>query len=251
MKVNNEEELVVNNIRLVYYIVKKFNFSQSEYEDVVECGILGLVKAARTFDKSKGKRFSTYAGRCIQNEIGMYFRKHKKCLDYVYLDEDIPELSTEGGKITLKDIIKSPEESIEERILREEEFMEILNIIINMQDSKKRAIVLLSLEQDRQITIAEKFNLTQSAISRILKECYAEIRRKYEDGYKPFFKISKKGKGYVISFPIKEMQYEKMQTSLALENAVKKKGRVEIRINKKTKQFTAIEEIMQRIESYK
>ena len=73
-----QEKIILENQKLVYYLVKKFNVVPDNYEDFVSVGTIGLIKAVATFDASKDIKFATYAARCIENEILMYLRRNSK-----------------------------------------------------------------------------------------------------------------------------------------------------------------------------
>lgn len=98
------ERLILHNMRLVAHITKKYGLSQSEQEELISIGTVGLVKAVDSFDYSKGARFATYASRCIENEILMNFRSQKKHADQIYMGEPI-DTDSEGNQLTLMDII--------------------------------------------------------------------------------------------------------------------------------------------------
>ena len=98
------EKLILHNMRLVAHIIKKYGMPQSEQEELISIGTIGLVKAVDSFDCSKGARFATYASRCIENEILMNFRAKKKHADQIYMGEPI-ETDGDGNQLTLMDII--------------------------------------------------------------------------------------------------------------------------------------------------
>ena len=98
------EKLILHNMRLVAHIVKKYGVPQQEQEELISIGTVGLVKAVDSFDSQKGARFATYASRCIENEILMYFRAQKKHADQIFMGEPI-ETDGDGNQLTLMDII--------------------------------------------------------------------------------------------------------------------------------------------------
>ena len=101
--------LIEHNLRLVAHIVKKFENFKYMQDDLIGIGTVGLIKAVDTFDKSKKIKLTTYAARCIQNEILMYFRKSNKWSKDVSLNEKIG-YDKDGNAITLSDILKESEE---------------------------------------------------------------------------------------------------------------------------------------------
>ena len=97
-------ELIEHNLRLVAHIVKKYYASGREQDDLISIGTIGLIKAVDSFDPSNGARFATYAGKCLQNEILMYFRSQKKLAVEVSMNETI-DTDKEGNPLTLGDTI--------------------------------------------------------------------------------------------------------------------------------------------------
>lgn len=111
--------LVERNLRLVAHILKKYYASASDQDDLISIGTIGLIKAISTFDASKGARLATYAGRCIQNEILMYFRSQRKSLGDVSLS-DLIETGKDGGSLSLMDVLCSDEDMFEQAHIRSE-----------------------------------------------------------------------------------------------------------------------------------
>ena len=96
--------LIERNLRLVAHIVKKYYAQSSDQDDLISIGTIGLIKGISSFDPSKGARLATYAARCIENEILMYFRSQKKLQGEVSLSETI-ESDREGNALQLMDVI--------------------------------------------------------------------------------------------------------------------------------------------------
>ena len=115
-------KLIEHNLRLVAYIVNK-NYPeavrgcQQDADDLISIGTIGLIRAAETFDYTKGRRFSTYASRCIDNQIKMHFRKIKRQQSEVYINEPL-ETDSEGNTLTIADILASNVNIEEETELR-------------------------------------------------------------------------------------------------------------------------------------
>lgn len=97
--------LIERNLRLVAHIVKKYYAQSSDQDDLISIGTIGLIKGISSFDPSKGARLATYAARCIENEILMYFRSQKKLQGEVSLSETI-ESDREGNALQLMDVIR-------------------------------------------------------------------------------------------------------------------------------------------------
>ena len=98
--------LIERNLRLVAHIIKKYNQSADIQEDLVSIGTIGLIKAINTFDITKNIKLSSYASRCIENEILMYFRGNKKSSQDVSLNDTI-DTDKDGNPLTLMDIMPS------------------------------------------------------------------------------------------------------------------------------------------------
>ena len=103
--------LVERNMRLVAHISKKYQNSEEEMEDLISIGTIGLIKAVTTFQEDHGSKLATYAARCIENELLMYFRSKKKCSREVSLYEPIGT-DKEGNQIQLMDIVEVDEKDV-------------------------------------------------------------------------------------------------------------------------------------------
>ena len=107
--------LVERNMRLVAHISKKYQNSEEEMEDLISIGTIGLIKAISTFQEDHGSKLATYAARCIENELLMYFRSKKKCSREVSLYEPIGT-DKEGNQIQLMDIVEVDEKDVVEQL---------------------------------------------------------------------------------------------------------------------------------------
>ena len=96
--------LIERNLRLVAHIMKKYYAADSDQEDLISIGTIGLIKAIDSFDSENGARFATYAAKCLQNEILMYFRSQKKSSQDVSLSDFI-ETGTDGAALSLMDVV--------------------------------------------------------------------------------------------------------------------------------------------------
>ncbi|MBE6845677.1 MAG: sigma-70 family RNA polymerase sigma factor [Ruminococcus sp.] len=95
----SRNKLIEHNLRLVAHIIKKYYSNIKEQDELISIGTVGLIKAVSTFDYLKGNRFATYASRCIENEILMYFRAKKKTQGEIYIDEPI-DTDKDGNQLT-------------------------------------------------------------------------------------------------------------------------------------------------------
>ena len=110
--------LIERNLRLVAHIMKKYYAHTSDQEDLISIGTIGLIKGISSFDPSKGARLATYAARCVENEILMYFRSQKKTAMDVSLSELI-ETGKDGNALSLMEVIRSDEDLFDDLSTRE------------------------------------------------------------------------------------------------------------------------------------
>ena len=101
------EKLIEHNLRLVAHIVKKYDNKNEDTDDLISIGTIGLIKGVDSYSKKKNTRLTTYAARCIENEILMYFRNNKKRSKDISLNESVG-FDKEGNEITILDILKTP-----------------------------------------------------------------------------------------------------------------------------------------------
>ncbi|HCC34190.1 MAG TPA: RNA polymerase subunit sigma-70 [Ruminococcaceae bacterium] len=120
-------KLIEHNLRLVAHIIKKYYSSSKDQEDLISIGTVGLIKAVSTFDTEKGARLATYAARCIENEILMFFRYQKKNAQDVFINDPI-DTDKDGNALTLLDVIADDDSFVDNidlnmKIARLDEFM--------------------------------------------------------------------------------------------------------------------------------
>lgn len=159
------EKLVTDNIGLVRHIAKQIDVPYIQQEDLVSEGTIGLIKAAQTFDENKKIKFSTYSAICIKNQMLMYLRKEKSFGEVKSIDFIVHE-DNDGKKLVLSDLIADERDYYEE-IEMNETLENLLNWILNLEDSRARTILLLEIAGLQQKVIGEKLNISQSYISRI------------------------------------------------------------------------------------
>ena len=181
------DKLIVHNLRLVAYIVKKNYPDARDQDDLISIGTIGLIRAAETFDYLKGNHFSTYASKCIDNKIKMYFRKIKHQLTEVYINEPI-ESDAEGNALTIADIFSSGvnvEEDVELKIDSEK----LYRFIEEELDEREREIICKRYgipdkngrvcQPLTQREIAKSLNISRSYISRIEKRALEKLRARF------------------------------------------------------------------------
>ena len=142
-----QEKMILQNYRLVYFIIKKLNIAQDQYEDIVSIGTIGLIKAVNTFDFERNIRFSTYAGRCIENEILMYMRKEKKHNADISLDETITT-NVDGNTLKVGDLISISRDFTED-IMISEIVLKCISIILNRLTEKERLFCKIVRDADK------------------------------------------------------------------------------------------------------
>lgn len=265
MKLSSEKQyLVLDNQRLVYYIVNKLGVTKNslEYEDLVSIGKIGLVKAAITFDTSKGNKFATYAIRCIENEIFMYYRKAKKYANDISIDETIGN-DGKGNEITLGETIGDPRSNFVEKIENKEEYISLLSIVLNCLKGKHRIVLLYRIGNILQMEIANKLNISRSYASRIEAKAILEVKKiaSQQVHYKEVFSMEIVEDKYRISFSSKDVSNFNKIFATLLQNltSVEKlpdfkvdcnKERILIQIPAHPESFSFIAEIIQEIDNY-
>lgn len=179
---NARNTLIEHNLRLVAHIVKKYYAASSNQEDLISIGTIGLIKAVSTFKSDKNIRLATYASRCIENEILMYFRNQKKTAQDVYINDPI-DSDKDGNTLTLIDAIADKTDIVEEldTKMKLEKLKSILN---NTLDSRELEIITLryglgGINELTQREIAAKLNISRSYVSRIEKSALKKLRSRF------------------------------------------------------------------------
>ena len=135
------EKLIEHNLRLVAHIVKKYYTSNKNQDDLISVGTIGLIKAIDSFDITNGARFATYASKCLQNEILMYFRSQKKSACEVSINETI-DTDKDGNPLTYIDII-SVDDTIAEDLDLKFKSRRALEIVNNILEPRERQIIIM------------------------------------------------------------------------------------------------------------
>ena len=175
--------LTEHNLRLVAHIAKKYQNVDEETEDMISIGTIGLIKAIDSFDAGKGK-LSTYAARCIDNELLMFLRARKKTSREVSLYEPIGT-DREGNEINLLDIIEQDQDDLVERRETEDKLSRLAGLIHDTLSDREREIITLryGLANEREVTqreIGHKLGISRSYVSRIEKRALEKLRAAYE-----------------------------------------------------------------------
>ena len=176
-------DLIEHNLRLVSHIIKKYYANYDEQEDLVSIGTIGLIKAIDSFDADKGVRLATYAARCVENEILMYFRSKKKDSGNISVNEPI-DVDSEGNPLTIIDTIYC-DDTISDDIDLKNKTIALYKYIEEMSDDREREIIIrrYGLYNQKELTqreIAAEMGISRSYVSRIEKRVLQELRDKFD-----------------------------------------------------------------------
>ena len=172
--------LIERNLRLVAHIVKKYQTTEEELEDLLSIGTIGLMKAVVTFDTDKNVRLGTYAARCIENEILMYLRTKKKLSREISLYEPIGT-DREGNEIQLFDIIETNEKDAQQKIELQGDIKALYKHMESELSKRERLVLkmrygLYNEEEYTQREIAKRLGISRSYVSRIEKSAIEKLR---------------------------------------------------------------------------
>ena len=175
--------LIERNLRLVAHIMKKYYAQTSDQEDLISIGTIGLIKGITTFDASKGARLATYAARCVENEILMYFRSQKKSSQDVSLSDFI-ETGSEGAALSLMDVV-SQDEDLLEQVSSRELTRQVVRVVDSVLTEQERQVIMLryglgGCPPRRQREVAQITGISRSYVSRIEKRALEKLRQALE-----------------------------------------------------------------------
>ena len=175
--------LVERNLRLVAHVMKKYYAQTADQEDLISIGTIGLMKGVTTFDPSKGARLATYAARCVENEILMYFRSQRKSAQDVSLSDYI-DTGADGAPLELMDVISEDRDLLEELTNREAGALARRAVETCLTEQERQVIRLrYGLEGEeplRQRQVAERTGISRSYVSRIEKRALEKLRSALE-----------------------------------------------------------------------
>ena len=175
--------LIERNLRLVAHIMKKYYAQAADQEDLISIGTIGLIKGITTFDPSKGARLATYAARCVENEILMYFRSQKKSAQDVSLSDYI-ETGADGAPLALMDVVAEDCDLLEQICSREMAQQLRRAIDERLTPQEKQVIVLRyglnGQPPKRQREVAQITGISRSYVSRIEKKALGKLREGLE-----------------------------------------------------------------------
>jgi RNA polymerase sporulation-specific sigma factor len=177
------DKLVEHNLRLVVHIIKKYYANYSDQDDLISIGTIGLIKAVNSFDSDKGTRLATYASRCIENEILMYFRNQKKSAQDVSMHEPI-DIDAQGNPLTLSEIIFT-DDTIVDDIDKKLKLERLRQAVAGIEDPREKLIIVRRYGLDgrmplTQREIAKQLNISRSYVSRIEKKVLHNLRKAFD-----------------------------------------------------------------------
>ena len=176
-----KDELILHNMRLVAHVAKKYGNSEEELDDLLSIGTIGLIKAVNTFKADFGSRFATYAIRCIDNEMLMYFRGKKKTRGEVSLFEPIGT-DREGNQIHLLDVLETSEVDVALELEKQNQIQKLNDNMKEILTSREYLIIskrygLADEEEKTQREIAEEIGISRSYVSRIEKHALEKMKK--------------------------------------------------------------------------
>lgn len=175
--------LIEHNLRLVAHIVKKYYATGADPDDLVSIGTIGLIKAIKTFKPDKSIRLSSYASRCIDNEILMYFRSIKKTARDISINEEI-DSDSDGNALTLMDIM-AVDDTIIDDLDTKIKTESLARYIKETLSPREQQIIRLRYGLDgreplTQREVAALLNISRSYVSRIEKKALSSLKKRYE-----------------------------------------------------------------------
>ena len=175
--------LIERNLRLVAHIMKKYYAQTADQEDLISIGTIGLIKGIETFNMEKGARLATYAARCVENEILMYFRSQKKSAQDVSLS-DIIETGADGAALSLMDVI-SDDTDLGSRVEKRQLLKKLCVQIDKALTDQERQVIALRYGLGgnpplRQRQVAQITGISRSYVSRIEKKALEKLRKALE-----------------------------------------------------------------------
>ena len=172
-------KLIEHNLRLVAHVVKKYESSGEDMEDLISIGTIGLIKAIKTFNYERGVKLATYSARCIENEVLMHLRNIKKLRQEMSIYDPIG-IDKEGNEISLMDVLTSDNEILEiiEARMQGQHIKDKLDALT----AREREVVemrygLCNGLKETQRDIARKLGISRSYVSRIEKRAVSKLIR--------------------------------------------------------------------------
>lgn len=175
--------LINRNMRLVAHVIKKYQGSDYEMEDLLSVGTIGLIKAVNTFDMDKGSRLATYAAKCVENEILMLFRAGKKYSKEVSIYDPIGT-DKDGETVSLMDVLEAEGREAIDQVILKQDVRKLYKIYEEkLKDTEKTVIRmrygLFGTKEHTQREIAKSLGISRSYVSRIEKRAIEKLREEF------------------------------------------------------------------------
>ena len=175
--------LIQRNLRLVAHIIKKYQGLETELDDLISIGTIGLIKAVSTYDMEKGSRLSTYAARCIDNELLMMLRSRKKLSREISLYEPIGT-DKEGNEIHLFDTVNGNETDMVEKYIEKEKICRLYRLMDEVLTPLEYDVIkfrygLSGEDELTQRVIGKRLGISRSYVSRIEKNALLKLRDRF------------------------------------------------------------------------
>ena len=171
--------LIEHNLRLVAHVAKKYQNTGEDLEDLISIGTIGLIKAISTFDIDRSARLSTYAARCIDNELLMMLRSRKKCSREVSLYEPIGQ-DKEGNAIHLLDVIEEKQRDVVEDLEFLRNRKRLLVALDHCLTEREYKILvmrygILGYKEYTQQEVGDALGISRSYVSRMEKKALQKL----------------------------------------------------------------------------
>ena len=174
--------LIERNLRLVAHIIKKFEGSGDDFDDLISIGTIGLIKAVNTFNGKKSSRLATYASKCIENEILMYMRSKKKMRSEMSLYEPIGT-DKEGNEIHFMDVLSTDAEAVAELVAKNLDCEQLWRKLKHLTPQERNVLVLRyglrGKKRRTQKEIAKNMGISRSYVSRIEKRAIDRLSEQF------------------------------------------------------------------------
>lgn len=179
-----KHQLIEHNLRLVAHVAKKYQSPEEDMEDLISIGTIGLIKAVETFQSDRQIKLATYAARCIDNELLMYFRGKKKTSREVSLYEPIGT-DKEGNQISLLDIAAAEEIDVVQKMEESENVRRLYWLIPRVLNPREQTVIsmrygILGKDSITQREVAKQLGISRSYVSRIEKKALTKLRKSFE-----------------------------------------------------------------------
>ena len=180
-------KLIEHNLRLVAHIVKKFETTNNDVDDLIGIGTVGLIKGIDTYSKNRNVKLTTYAAKCSENEILMHLRKTSKQKNEISLEEPL-NTDSDGNELVLADILSLESDSVSKNIEQSTERELLYKCLSKLSDREKEIITLRfglvsDSEEKTQKEVADMLGISQSYISRIEKKIISRLNKELKKSF--------------------------------------------------------------------